>query len=381
VKRPHTADELLLDKAGIDFKQVCHHAPVGLALLQWHSVSRSVSVIAANTSFLQILQCDDEELSKSTLEEAMPPLHYDMLRSAINAVLAGEHVVRQELQFITKSAKIAACQIGLSRLPAAEQMSLFVLSADDITGRKVAEQRRLAEFGIEQREDFIATLTHDLKTPIVGANMVLSALLDGSLGPLQVQQSEIISKLKGSNQALLKMIHNLLDIYRYESGPDSLFFENADLSLLIKFCTDEIQPLLDSKRLSIDVSVPKPLPIVCDEQAIQRVLTNLLSNAVKFTPEGGRLTIKAEEAPNTVRICLQDTGSGISAKDLERLFQRFWQGEPGKRYAAGTGLGLYFCNSVIRAHGGNIECQSSLGEGTTFKITLPAKQSGQRISP
>jgi PAS domain S-box-containing protein len=365
--------------AVIDFQNVFLHAPVGLALLSWDSIERSVTLMTTNDAFSTMLERSDGELVGASARESMPPLDYDMLISAMNAINAGEKIVRQELQFITNSSRIVACQIGLSLFEVNGKTSSFLLSADDITGRKVAEQKRLAEFGIEQREDFIATLTHDLKTPIVGANMVLSALLDGSLGPLQTQQGEIIQKLRASNQALLKMIHNLLDIYRYESGPDSLFFQRVDLSLMIKSCAEDVQPLLDSKHISFSVSVPKPLPVDCDEHAIQRVLMNLLSNAIKFTPEGGNISVAAELAPNAVRLHVADTGSGISSKDLERLFQRFWQGEPGKRYAAGTGLGLYFCNSVVRAHGGNIECQSAVGTGTRFSVTLPLIQAARAV--
>lgn len=363
-----------IEDSVVDFQQVFVHVPVGLALLLCDVLERTVTVLSTNNSFSHMLGRSTEELANIGLREYMPPLHYDMLLSAMNAVTGGETVVRQELQFISKSGPVA-CQIGLSLFSPSEKTPLFLLSADDITGRKVAEQNRLAAFGVEQREDFIATLTHDLKTPIVGANMVLSALLDGSLGPLPSQQTEIISKLRSSNQALLKMIHNLLDIYRYESGSDSLFYKQVDLAVLMKLCADDIQPHLDSKKLKLNIAIPKPSHLVCDEHAIQRVLMNLLSNAVKFTQESGTISVFVEKAPHVVRLHVEDTGLGISQKDLERLFQRFWQGEPGKRYAAGTGLGLYFCNSVIRAHGGNIECISSIGQGTKFTITLPEKQS------
>lgn len=362
------------EKQLLDFEELFLHAPVGLVLLRFNPLDNEVNVVSANHAFARILQRERQELVGILLSESMPLLHFDMLLSALNAVAAGEDLVRQELQFFRKVTGATACEIGLCRFNSTHGNDLFLLSADDITGRKVAEQKRLAEFGLEQREDFIATLTHDLKTPIVGANMVLSALLDETLGPLQPAQEEIIQKLRSSNQALLKMIQKLLEIYRYESGPDSLILDHVSVAMLVRGCVEEMKPLFNSKSLSVHCSVANDLKMVCDEQAMQRVLMNLLSNAVKFTPEHGTIRIVGHDRTKAVQLCIEDNGSGISPRDLERLFQRFWQGEPGKRYAAGTGLGLYFCNSVVRSHGGSIECESAVGQGTTFTITLPHRQ-------
>jgi signal transduction histidine kinase len=247
-----------------------------------------------------------------------------------------------------------------------------LLTAVNTAPGGMSEQEHLTKQAGVQREDFIATLTHDLKTPIVGANLVLTALLDGTLGPLPPAQANLISKLRTSHQALLKMIQNLLEVYKYESGAQSLRFDGANMADIVKFCLEDVRPLVEHKKIGMDVSCSRDeMLLICDEYAIKRMLINLLGNAVKFTPESGRIAVSAEETDDNVLLTVRDSGRGMTPMERQQLFQRFWQGETGKRYAAGTGLGLYFCYNVVKAHGGSIACDSAVGIGTTFTITLP----------
>lgn len=293
---------------------------------------------------------------------------------AITSLLKSE-VDHMLLQFETTVAfgegRQLNCAVLARRIGAFEPKTVMItVTPATVSGDE--DEELLKQQGEQQREDFIATLTHDLKTPIVGANMVLTALLDGTVGELQPAQADIIGKLRTSNQALLKMIQNLLEVYKYESGTESLRFDGANLSEIVRFCADDVRPLTENKRITLEVFCSKPeLLLICDEYAIKRVLINLLGNAVKFTPEGGVISVRAFEDATNARVVVKDTGRGISAEDRQKLFQRFWQGEPGRRYAAGTGLGLYFCYNVIKAHGGKIICESEPGVGTTFTVDLP----------
>jgi signal transduction histidine kinase len=167
------------------------------------------------------------------------------------------------------------------------------------------------------------------------------------------------------------MIHHLLEIYRYESGTP-LMVSEVDIVALIKSCLDELKPLLENKSQQIEFSFCSPrIELACDPHALQRVFINLLGNAIKFTPEKGVIKAEIEESALDVAVKIIDTGSGIDPQDQPRLFQRFWQGEPGKRYAAGTGLGLYFCSQVVKAHQGSIICETAPGAGSTFTTRLP----------
>lgn len=365
-----------LKLADSDFVRAFFCAPIGMAIVVPQPDGQMV-IAAVNNALLSMLglstvhpDCKTLPPGSIELDKFMPAFDYQQLLGWLTAERA-QREPRLELQFLRHDGSGLPCQVGIGLMNMGEH-HLFILTADDISSRKAAEQQMLEAAGVEQREDFIATLTHDLKTPIVGANMVLTVLLDGTVGELQREQAEIISKLRASNQALLKMIQNLLDVYKYGSGSQALMMSKVNADDLVKMCLDDLTSLIEEKSIQLDLRVNhRCQEIVCDSYAIQRVLSNLLSNAIKFSPEKGAITLELRDDDNNIIFDITDTGCGINIEDQRRLFQRFWQGQPGKRYAAGTGLGLYFCHHVVRAHGGTISCRSAPGEGTTFTVTLP----------
>jgi signal transduction histidine kinase len=347
---------------------IIEQAPLAVAVVEMDDSETCVFRLM-NAQFREFFHVRGDDL----LNQPLSGLFSDSDSRAICALVRSE-VDRMSLQFDTAfgiaDGVPASCTVSARRLIGTEPKRVMITLEPRTERDPGAKERQ--EQSEQQREDFIATLTHDLKTPIVGANMVLTALLDGSVGELQSAQAEIIGKLRTSNQALLKMIQNLLEVYKYESGTESLRFDGANLTEIVKFCVTDVHPLVENKHITLELFCAKPeLLLICDEYAIKRVLINLLGNAVKFTPEGGKIMVHAIEDSNVARIIVKDTGRGISASDRQRLFQRFWQGEPGRRYAAGTGLGLYFCYNVVKAHGGKIVCDSEPGQGTTFTIDLP----------
>jgi signal transduction histidine kinase len=331
-------------------------APIGIALIERQSDEKFVCRYA-NAAFLQLWGNSGE----GTTADVSGPLTgqwLDQLKLCFALPDNGQCYATKDLPD-----RAITCQIKVAKLT---DPNLFVLTASESPDSQLGHS-----VAMEQREDFVATLTHDLKTPIVGANMVLSALLDGTLGKLNEQQGEIIAKLLTSNQALLKMIHHLLEIYRYESGTP-LMVSEVDIVGLLKSCLDELKPQLENKQQQIEFNFSSPtIELACDPHALLRVFINLLGNAIKFTPEKGVIKAEIEDRPQEVIVKIIDSGSGIDPQDQPRLFQRFWQGEPGKRYAAGTGLGLYFCSQVVKAHQGSITCETSPGSGSTFTARLP----------
>jgi signal transduction histidine kinase len=360
----------LTDISANQLSAILDQAPLAMALTEVDANGNCIFRLT-NAAFRDFFHLRGELVS----EQSCASLFGEADARALGALLRSE-VEKMSLQFDT-TVKVApdrsiTCKVTARRVSGAEPKRAMITVELATPFGSNGDPDRGVDQGMQQREDFIATLTHDLKTPIVGANMVLTALLDGTVGELQPAQAEIIGKLRTSNQALLKMIQNLLEVYKYESGTESLRFDGANLADIVKFCADDVRPLTDSKRIVLDIFCSKPeLLLICDEYAIKRVLINLLSNAVKFTPEGGHISVRAFEDSNLARVMVQDTGRGINADDRQKLFQRFWQGEPGRRYSAGTGLGLYFCYNVVKAHGGKIVCDSEPGQGTTFTIDLP----------
>lgn len=234
---------------------------------------------------------------------------------------------------------------------------------------------------LKQREDFMYTLAHDLKTPLISGDRVLEILIAGSLGPLSDQQEKILSMLKDSNRALLHMVQNLLAVYRYESGAERLHLEPADLPELIQQCIKQIEPLAGGR--SIKCSPPVSLsPVVCDALEIRRVISNLLSNAVKFTGNDGAINLTVHDDANegVIKIAVEDNGIGVPDRDQENVFHRFWQGNRHDRQI-GSGLGLHLCWNIITAHGGTILCQSVEGRGSKFTVVLPRSLRPNTVNP
>ncbi len=220
------------------------------------------------------------------------------------------------------------------------------------------------------REDFMAALTHDLKNPLIGTNRILDLIASEQLGPLPGEVSDLLRMIHKSNDALLAMIRNMVEVYRYEKNIDSLLPENTDLGKVIGRYLDAVKPIIQDRGITVHLDMPESVePVFADETAMLRVVQNLLENAIKFSR--GRIDVKLWSAEQNALFAVSDNGPGISEEDKKRLFQRFWQGQPGRQHAPGTGLGLYLCRQIIEAHKGQIWCQSTESQGATFTVSLP----------
>ena len=224
-----------------------------------------------------------------------------------------------------------------------------------------------------QREDFMAALAHDLKTPVLGCDRVLDLLINGSLGEIADEHKDVLLKVQAGNKLLLSRIKDLLDVCRYEALAELLRYQQFKLKPLIDSVISQLHPQSEERRLSFENDVPQSLEIYADQEEIKRLLLNLLDNAVKFSPDKGSISISASAESKHVVVSIQDQGKGISQADQERLFDRFWQGGNSKSYSASIGLGLYLCHKIITAHQGEIVCESTEGKGTKFTFFLPGK--------
>lgn len=226
----------------------------------------------------------------------------------------------------------------------------------------------------EQREDFIATLTHDLKNPLIGANRILELMAAGTLGKLTEQQVRLLLNLKDSNDALIAMVINLLEVYRFDTNVDKLQKENTDLSNLIESYIETAMPLLKDKNIELVVSCQTFGCVPIEQNAIFRVIQNLVENAIKFTPKNGQIKIRLWLENGNVFFQVADTGPGVPEEERARLFQRFFQGRRGKASTFGTGLGLYLCRQIVQAHNGNIWCEEyEENNGAVFTLTIPTR--------
>ncbi|MCA9798437.1 MAG: response regulator, partial [Cyanobacteria bacterium HKST-UBA04] len=237
-----------------------------------------------------------------------------------------------------------------------------VLVCRDIGKRKEAERLR---------EDFVSTLTHDLRTPLMATQQTLGFLLDGSLGPLDERQIEILAMMVDSQEQMLGLVNDLLEVYRYEAKRQKLIMGPVQLNEVVSAVVAELTVLAGKKNQSIAHQLLDGLPdVTADKMALRRVVTNLVANAIHYTPQGSQIGVYTVVADEHVRVVVEDNGRGIPAHDLKHLFQRFAQGT-SKHRTTGTGLGLYLSRQIIEAHGGTIWAESVEGEGSRFMFELP----------
>jgi two-component system, sensor histidine kinase and response regulator len=219
--------------------------------------------------------------------------------------------------------------------------------------------------------DLPAALAHNLKSPLVGTDMILNSLLREGQGPLTSQQSQSLQLIKDSNLHVLEMVQELIEIYRFETNSARLNFQRVKLAELINESLKTFEKRSIASSITLSASASTDIVVSADQQAFKRLLDNLLENAIKHTSAGGTVHVDSHIIDKNVEITVRDTGCGIALENPNILFHRFWQGEPGKTYAAVTGLGLYLCRQIVEAHGGEIKVSSKLNSGTVFSITIP----------
>lgn len=255
--------------------------------------------------------------------------------------------------------------IGLNCSPIhglAKAKESFVAVLMDITQFKELEK---------VKENFVATLTHDLRVPLLAENHALKYLLKGSYGQLIENQKIAAENMLTSNEDLLKLVNTLLDVYKYESGRSQLYKEDVDLHELANECISELSPLIIKHSQTIECNVPKDLFIVTvDRNEIKRVLMNLIGNAISYTQENGKINIESEKNNSNIIIKIIDNGKGIPENELKNIFDRYFTSAKKFR-KVGTGLGLYLSKQIITAHNGKIWVESKQGQGSTFYFSLP----------
>ena len=235
---------------------------------------------------------------------------------------------------------------------------------------------------LELREDFMLTLTHDLKNPLIGANRLIELIAEGNARISPEQQASLLLQIRDSNINLLSMIQSLYEVYKYEKDLHELHLEKTDLLAVVNHYLRSVRHMMEDKRIVTHVvNNARNAYVLADSLSISRVVQNLIENAIKFSPVEGRVEINLKNVDDHVTINVSDEGPGIEPQDLQKLFLRFYQGRPGRSYNYGMGLGLYLCRQIVEAHSGKIWCAPKEDVGATFTVSLPAVAKSSSAMP
>ena len=225
----------------------------------------------------------------------------------------------------------------------------------------------------EMKEEFLALTTHDLRSPLTVISGVISFFSSGRLGELTPEQQNMVGMMERNTQSLIELVNDLLESAKLDSGSIKLDLAPVEPGPLLDEINESMRALADEKGIALELAPAPRLPKVnADRQKLRRALVNLVSNALKFTGRGGRVRVAAAQEGAAVRFAVTDTGVGVSAEDLPRLFDKYEQGRSrATRSEKGTGLGLYITRQLVELHGGEIHAESQPGKGSTFSFTIP----------
>ena len=228
------------------------------------------------------------------------------------------------------------------------------------------------------KSEFLANMSHELRTPLNAIIGFAEVMRDGHLGKIgNPHHAEYIADIHESGKHLLQLINDILDLSKIEAGKLDLYEEEVDVAEVVDGSLRLVKERAEAGRVALAAELAEPLPKVrADERKLKQIVINLLSNAVKFTPEGGKVTVRAgREADGGFALAVADTGIGIAPEDLPRITLPFVQLDGGlNRKSDGTGLGLALCKAMIEHHGGALAIDSAPGQGTTVTIRLPAER-------
>ncbi|WP_338825294.1 Sensor histidine kinase ResE [Moorella humiferrea] len=283
----------------------------------------------------------------------LPAELFKFLRTALDDDAGGELKFRDRV-FAVRAAPLQEDGDG--------QAAVAIIQ--DITDRKKLEQLR---------QEFLAGVSHDLRTPLTFIQGYAEALADG-LAAGEKERQEYINIILAEAVRLRRLVDDLLELNKMAAGQLPLEMAVIDVKELLAGVVRKFRPLLAEQGLELELEMPPSLPTVrADAGRLEQVMTNLLDNARNHTPPGGRIKVTAGQVDKDIKVSVIDTGSGIPAEDLPYIWERFYKVDKSRsRRDGGSGLGLAIVKSLVEAHGGRVEVESQLGKGSTFSFYLPS---------
>ena len=287
------------------------------------------------------------------------------------AQAARQHQLMELYQKSKKSGTELAATIEIPHSHQFLQIIVTPVVQDDRPGSLIILQDLTSLRRLETvRRDFVSNISHELRTPLASLTALMETLQGGALNDPPAAQ-RFISLAVDEIESLTQMVEELLQLARIQSSQVPLAKQPTTVEDIVRTPVERLRPQAERGGLELAVEIPQNLGlVVADAQRIYQVMTNIVHNAIKFTQPGGRILVSASDLPDEVQFSIQDTGVGISAENLPRIFERFFKADRS-RSGRGTGLGLAISKQLILAHRGRIWAESTEGEGSTFYFTLP----------
>jgi two-component system CheB/CheR fusion protein len=352
-------------------------------------LDEKLMVISANRSFYQVFKVKPEDTEKKYIYDLgnrqwdIPKLR-ELLEKILPRVTSFNNF-EVEHNFLDIGKRIMLLNARKIYREANHTHSIL-LAIEDITGRKEIENglekahEELQQSAVElkrstrAKSEFLANMSHELRTPLNSINGFSEILYDQTFGTLNEKQKEYVGYVLASGKHLLLLINQILDMSKVESGKMKLILSNLSMKILLNDISLLVADMVSKKKLEMLLEIAQDLPdIEADELKVKEILYNLLSNAVKFTPEGGKIGMRAKRVDSEIEIVVWDTGIGIAPENMGKIFEGFFRVDaPYSRVTEGTGLGLPLSKKLVELHGGNFSVVSAgLNQGFQVRFTLP----------
>ncbi len=347
------------------YRTIFENSAVSISL-----VDEQERLISWNKFTENLLGMDREDLYLKPVKSLYPEGQWQKIR-ALNIRQKGlqRHI---ETKMVRKNGALIDVDVSLSILRNAEGEVIGSIGVvTDITERKRAEEE-LKE-AMETKSQFISTVSHELRTPLASMKEAISIVLEEVAGKINKDQKNFLNIAQRNIDRLARLIDEVLNFQKLSANKMRFKIRENNIGEVIKDACHTMTLYAKKRMVTLSIKLDDDLPKArFDSDGMMQVLTNLISNAIKFTPEKGQVSISAQHKGEDLVIQVSDTGIGVPKENLPILFDPFYQvHQPGQQQARGTGLGLAIVGKIVTIHGGRIEVESEVGQGTTFTVFLP----------
>ncbi len=360
------------------FRTAFDYAPIGMDL-----VDLDGRFIQVNAALCDLTGYNEQELLARTFQDITHPEDQEADLARVQQLLAGEvPAFRMEKRYLRKDGQVIWGRVNSSLVRDRDGTPLYYISQiEDITERVWAEEELHTALDDAQAANrakgaFLNMMSHELRTPLQATLGYSEFLISAPEGSLTSEQRQDIGYIHQASQRMIALVNQLLDLSRADAGELNLAVEPVDLAEVVEQVRQDVAPQVTGKAIELRIELPASLPrILGDAERIRQVLLNLVGNAVKFTHVGHIRITATGTATGVIEIVVSDTGEGISAEALPRIFDEFSQGDHHlSRRFGGAGLGLAISRKLVSQMGGRIDVSSEPGVGSTFRLYLPMHQ-------